>query len=720
MQANFPRQDVSEIEKNKNNKQWYKDAIDYAIRRHFSDRQRRLIRIRRMYNGYNGIINEADFAQYNKTYGKANMVKYIDYRLCRTKIDHIIGEQLESPINGTVYTTNPDAHVRRLEAAEAIIGLHHAASKIKDLREKVGVNVFDGMQPPQVPEGKTIFETLSPKSKNERNMQLILDRQIDDMGMKMHFSENMGDLTLTSECFGKAYIDDDGNVKYRTVPPELFMSEESERDPFLEKSPYRGECRKLFEHDVLKEFRLNKADADKLRSISKGEASTDGFTEHYETINGALAFLVYTIEWMGCECSYIKKYTDKQGNPGEAEISSDYYERNKKKIDYEIEQGKYTLDVKYKFVLYEATRIGHEIYVNLEKSKNIPFSNENPSWTDYHYIGMLFNTKGGVRVSIKQLTEHIDRMYNMVMWQINRELAKSKGKVLFYDLALLPKGKELKDVMHNMTNDQIVPYNSAEDGNNYGKDGANAVGMKEADMGVSNSVNILIPLKMNLEAMADRITGIAQGRMGNIPASSTVENAKENIENSLTTTAPLFYYFSKFQEKVLRRVLDLSKISYGILKPEKGEMILGIDGMQSMVQTQDIPFDDYGFSLGDAKKEQAIRSMLRANMAVAINANPELIEVSIDSEIASTVTEAQAIIKKAMKDLRDMRAQEAQADRDAQAANAQAQIQGQQQNVQMQGDQAIREIGAKGVAKSAEIAQAGTNQQMLQNSMVKK
>src|ERR1044072_7411314 len=181
MIASFPRQDISENEKYQDDQKFFKDCIDYAVGRHNDRRKTRVPKIRRMGNGYNGINDERENAHLNKTYGPDNIVKYIDYRLCRAKIDLIIGEQLQMPLNGTVYTTNPEARSQKLEDVSAIVGMHHAREQIDKLRGMVNVDVFNGMPLPEVPEGKTIFETMSPKLKNEMIMQIIMKQQVEDM-----------------------------------------------------------------------------------------------------------------------------------------------------------------------------------------------------------------------------------------------------------------------------------------------------------------------------------------------------------------------------------------------------------------------------------------------------------------------------------------------------------------------------------------------------------
>lgn len=660
MQPTFPRQDILESKKND---RFFKDCADYAIGRYLRKRSQRIAKINRLRNSYNGINEDAENTHLNKTYGADNRIKYIDYRLCRAKIDLIQGEQLSMPLNGTVYTTNPEARVEKLEKAMPLIGMYHAAPEVEKLRSMVGVDIFGGMPVPEVPEGKSIFDTLPAKSKNEMIMQLIVERQIDDMKLKQKNNENMQDVTLVSECCSKVYINAQGEVEERTILPENAICEESERDPFGDRSLVKGEMRKMFVHDIISEFRPNESQRNKIQElVDKPEAAVG---DCYENFENSLQILVFTVEWIGFERNYLKIYTDKKGETREVEMSVEYYEKNKKRVDKEVEKGKYKLETGYKKVLYEITRVGSEdldIYFGLDapKVKYMPASLSDPSWTMSRYVMLLFNTQNGVRISIKQLTEHLDRSYNLVMWQINRELAKAKGKAVTYDSAMLPPGRTMKDVAYQVMNDNFIVYNSAADGMTAEKS-ALAAGFKEIDLGVSQTIGTLIPLKQDLEATADRITGILQNRMGDIPASSTAYSAQQSIQASRTTTAPLFYFFNQFVERKMRLILALSKISWGILKPEKGEMILGKEMMQFLKVTEDIAFDDYGYSLGDMTRELKIRDIIRAYLPQAINANPELLEAAIKSEIEETVAGAQGVISNAFAEIRKRLSQEAAA-----------------------------------------------------------
>lgn len=717
MASIFPRQDVSEAEKNKDGKQWYKDAVDYGADSYCTSYSTRWSRIEKNQNGYNGVITANEFDFLNNAYGGENKAKYIDYRLCRSQIDNLGGEQLIIPLNGHVYVTNPEAKSKILDEISVPVGMHYVQDKIKALREKVGVDVFNGMQPPQVPDGKTIFDTLSTKSKAEVTMQTIMDLQIEEMKLKIQLHNNFIDTVLNSECFGKVYIDSDGNVKMRAIPIENAIFDESQGDNFGDNSPGLGERREMFYHEILKEFNLTKEQANELREMQTNVPSCDHQGINYPRINGAQAYSVYTYEWIGLQAERMKVWKDKvTGEDRETLFSSEYYEKNEKKIERERKNGKYEVVTKYKFVLYEATRIGHNMYVNMGPVQYMPTDLSHPAWTMRRYVLLLYGTVGGVRVSIKQLTEHIDRTYNMIMFQINRELAKAKGRVIGVDLAALKKGTTQKQALYNITNEGVIFFNSAEEGNEGNKSFEQQIGIGAVDLGVSATINTLIPLKVDLEQTAERITGIFKSRMGQIAASATVSNTQASVQNSRTTTAALFYFFGNYIERIMRLTLEFSKISWGILKPEQGEVYLGTEKFQFLKSTEEIAFQSYGYRMADITKEQNVRDILRQLYPVILNSTPEMAPDILQAELANTGTEATAVIRAAFKRINDMRQEEARA---AEAAAAQREMIAAQGPIDVQAEKNkgdLLKVAAKANADTVMEGQKAANQAVLQRN----
>jgi len=664
--AYFPRQDLPESAKSQDTAEgvlWGKNCIDYAISNYDSYRRRQIEKINHLYNTYNGIIDNKEVAYLNRTYGKANIAKYIDYRLGRPKLDLIRGEFLDGPLNATVYTINKEAKAKKLKSVGVLSAMYHARKKLEQLRDVVGIDVYGGMPLPDKDPMKS--EGMNMKNQNEMNMQFILNKQIKSLNLKSKFSENLLDIEIAAECFGKIYLDEDGKLKFRDIDPRDALFEEIDRDPFLKRSPYKGERRIMFRHDILTEFALTQSERDKLdqwgaSAGSSKDTQSEGNRNYFYKVEKSLAVEVFTIEWKSLEPYYVKRTPDKRnvnGAPFESIMDASYYEKNKNKVDWEIRKRGAEVETRYKTVLWEATRIGNDIYKNIRKKKYIPGSIEEPFETEMSYQGLLFNTKDGIRISLQETLDNISKLYNMVMFQINRELSKAKGKVIAYDKAYLPKGMTTRDVLYDMTNDGVYYYNSAEDGNISGEKIEVNGAMREVDLGISSTVQVLINLKLELQNTADLLSGMPNYRTGSTPASATATNAQGALRLSRTITGPMFYFFDQYVENIFTLVCELSKISYGLLRKDEGSLIVGEDGVQFLGDTMNIALDDYGVFLADARKESEIRERVRGYMGLAINAGEQRIEDGVEFELAETLPEAVEIVRKGWKTIKDLEMQ---------------------------------------------------------------
>jgi len=246
------------------------------------------------------------------------------------------------------------------------------------------------------------------------------------------------------------------------------------------------------------------------------------------------------------------------------------------------------------------------------------------------------------------------------MFQINREMGKAKGKVVTYDLAALPRGKNVKDVLHDMADDGVYFYNSAQEGNATGKNIDVGQHVKEIDLGVSRTIEILIPLKMQLQDMADRLTGIPDERMGQIAPQSTVTNAQSNIAASRTITEPMFYFMDRFTERVFSRILEAIKVSWGVMASSEADMIVGDAAKGFFKATSNIANDDYGATLIDGREEAMIRSTLDHLAEVSINAKELRLKDWLKGRMSETLGEYEEVLTKGWDEVEAMRLKNAQ------------------------------------------------------------
>lgn len=661
--AQFPRMDVAETQKTA---KWYKEVLDYTEHT-LHNQQYRIQKMNRMYDGYNG-KTEADSIRYLvSTYGKKNRAKYIPYRLSKTKLDILVGEFLKTPLNATVRTINSEAVSAKMEKYELMLGAMHAKEELGILNS-VGVDVMEGAPIPDKND-PTSFSKLSFKDKNESIMQIMLKQFVKELGIHEKLSTNLQDCTLTSRAFGRITVNEiTGDMDYETIDPRDMIYLELDRDPFLEKTPFMGCIKKVPIQKILTTYKLTETERNKLDLIRLNPSSytTDPqYRGRYSYQNGELCADVIHIEFKGCRPKY-SKVSPKTNVQLAFDSEVDSYKMDMNPLDYESKKAEYDAQVtngKIKEIkteweedMYEATRIGHDMDILLRRRPFIPRDEDTGKILGFSYYGMVFNNVDGETISLKEVCENFDNVFDILMYQILKEVNKAKGKVIVYDRAGLPKKTRIKDVLYNALNDSFIDYDSSAAGNMSGQNLQINQIFKEIDLGVSNSFQFLIQMKNDIMQTLDALTGINQNRVGNIAASSTVTNAQSSAEASRTITEPMFYYLTKFSENVMNGIVETGKLVWGMYQPEKARMVLGDEKYTFLKVTQDIAFAAYHTELVNPRWEQAIRDRMRAYGEFSLNSKELRAVDMLNFELAETLSEAKGVLRDAWEEIEAMRA----------------------------------------------------------------
>jgi len=626
--VSWPREDVPQREKSK--PEYFKKRLDYAeqLLINYNDSRSRMTRL---YESYNGVKTSASLAWIERRYGKQNAAKYIAYRVGRTKINLLMGEKLKRPLSSTVETINRDAISAKMRQMDIMIGAMLAKDELRKL-QSIGVDVMEGAPIPEN-EDDPIWKKMSPKDKEEDIMQIILDNQLIELDVRKKMADCFLDLLITSMCYCKIEIDQKGDVELHRIDPRDAIFEEIQGDDYLEKSPVKG-CRQTMSiQQILTRYALTKEQRDKLDNARLNPdmyLGSGGLGRGYmRMMNSQMVADVIHIEWDSVTPMYYKKSPktksqleiDSSSNVYTLEMDARYYEDNIDMHKKNIERGDYEVETRYRITKYEATRIGGCIDVNMREKPYQVRSIDNPTdvmSSTYH--GYICGTVDGVRISIQQMIENFDNMYDINMYQINKDLARAKGKALFYDLAGLPEGKKMKDIMYQVLNDGIVSFNSAAAGNFSGRnlDLTNAI--KEIDLGLSASLEYSLRLQDNILNQLNQITGINENREGQIAASSTATNANSAISASRTITEPIFYGMNGMEKRVLNSIVNTSALSWAFYKVEKGEQILGTEKFKYLQASKELGYKDYGVHIEDGSRYMEMRKDMKELMLISLNA----------------------------------------------------------------------------------------------------
>jgi hypothetical protein len=693
----FPEQNIPITQKDKN---WYAKHLDYA--------QDVIVtyngitgKMDTLYNSYNGIKTPTSLAWLEKTYGKQNRAKYVAYRVGRTKLDLLWGEWLKRPLTATVETTNVEARSQKMAQLDFMMGAMIARQELKDLKDKAGVDVMEGMPIPES-QDDPIWRRMSPKDKDEDIMQIILDEQVKALDLQRKIGQNFLDLMITSMCYGMVEINEEGDVNYEKIDPRDAIYEHIEGDDYLEKSPIRG-CRRILPiHEIKKRYQLSD---EQIRLLDTMAKNPNDYRDNrwIQVTNGELLCSVIHIEWESWDPEYYKispktnaqMEIDNSTGSYVMEITADKYEPAMQVHAKNVEAGKYGIETKWSEQTYEATRIGGlpELDVNCRRKYFQKRSEDDPSRVlSASYHGFIFNTVNGTRVSLQEKIQNFDTIFDITMYQILKELSRAKGKVITYDRAGLPQKRKLSDVIYQAVNDQFLDYDSSAAGNMSQRQMDPASAFKEIDLGLSQSFEYLLVMKNDILNTLNQITGINENREGQIAASSTASNANSAIAASRTITEPLFFGMQGFVERVMKSIIDSTKVSWAFYKLDKGEHILGADKLRYLQVTKEIGYKDYDAHVDDGGEYLRLRQEMDQLMAFDLQAGGLKSADVLKVKLAKTTAQMKNTLEEAWMQINKVAIEQQQMDMQNQQAMQQQQL---QTNLQIaQEDREDRQVSA--------------------------
>ncbi len=617
----FPRVDDTDFSVNPDAT---REALDYAEMQHKSRHASRL-RLKKLYNAYNGVLDQAEVDSVIKATGKISKTKYVKYRLGRSKLKQLHGEYLEINLTPQVSSVNPEAKNEKMAKYKRLLGMALAKPFIESARQ-MGFDVYSGFNIPEMDQPDT-WSVNNFKRANEIILQDIVIDKLTNGKLKPVLYQNFIDLTIAAEMHGKIERDQNGVDTYRFIPANLALYEEEVFDPLLKRSPYRGEVRKMYPHEILSnpEFKLDPEQKEKIKHWS--EYYTDNETDdgNPEVSGTHPAIPVLTIQWKGLEAIRIKTApADGSDVPYKHILSEEYYKKNKKKITRDVKAGKYKIEEYYQEILWLGHKIGTEVYTKAEKEEDLIMRlRENGKLgVDFDYCGLLFSTVDGVRVSLQEIIYELERIYDDIRFQINKELRKIRGSALLYDKAFMPKEyKLLSDIIHDISEDGIVTYDSSAEGNRSGMEAdSNKTGISSIDLGESQSLVVLLNQALDIERVMDRITGMNENRQGLSKASSTATANINNIEASRSMTYDMFYFMNLYIEEMLCLLVEKTKLNKTMFGKDQRHFLYDDNQIAYMMATKDIDKDNYAVSISDGKRERDIIQKLEQMMPQEVNA----------------------------------------------------------------------------------------------------
>jgi hypothetical protein len=175
------------------------------------------------------------------------------------------------------------------------------------------------------------------------------------------------------------------------------------------------------------------------------------------------------------------------------------------------------------------------------------------------YNGRRFSDVHAQNTSLVELGMPYEIFHRILHFQMEKTIAKSKGKILMMDFNAIPKkfgwDEEKWAYWAEALGYGFVDRNQPGADKQFNQYAA-------VDMGLYQHINNLIELMTFVKQEWDEVLGITRQRKGQTESSDTATGNKMAVSQSTTMSEKIFSKFEEFSRCELQGILDLSKIAW--------------------------------------------------------------------------------------------------------------------------------------------------------------
>lgn len=623
------------------------------------------------YDLYNSKFDEEDFNYVLNPYGNYEQYgespsKIQNYNIIRSKIELLKGEEIKRPFNFFAKGTHGGAiSSREQKKTELILQSLQAM-----LMSELGIETEEEAMGLSDIEKYINSEFMDPREVTANQLiQYLLKQE----KLEMKFNQGWEHALIVAEEVYYVGIHN-GEPKLRVVNPINFDCDKDDDIQFIEDAQWAKEERWLTPGSILDLYGEVLSDKD-LDRIDSGELGY-GYINHgmqpgfaYEMSSFKHNFnrpqngiMVVNVCWKSWKKIGFLRFGDE-----EIIVDEDYI------LDSELKNAGAILEWRWINEVWEGTRIGMDIYVNIRPLPNQSREMDNPSVCKLPYTGYIYNNTNSQATSILDLVKPHQYTYMIVWWRLENELAKAKGKKFLMDLAMLPKsqGWNVDQWMYYFDNMGVAFINSMEEGREGDPSSVSKFNQfTDIDMSLSQVVGQYMEVLNKIEEQVSNLTGVSPQREAQTSPSESATGVQNAIVQSSHITEPYFYYHNLVKSQVLTKLLECAKIAYSggkkihHIADEIYSEIINIDG-------ETFADSDYGVFVTNSSKDFQVKEKLEALAQVALQQEKVTLSDLIKIYQSNSISEISSQVAKSEKEFYERTEASEQANRESQERVAQ-------------------------------------------------
>lgn len=639
---------------------------------------------------------EFNFLQQSED-GSVLPAKWMDFNKIAVKIDLLLGELSQRGYKINVKAYNKEAQSRKMNEKNRLLN----EMRFQPIAEELEREFELPIQPqsgfiPGTEKDLDIYMDKTYKEKSELVMKAVLSYLRKYCKWDYQRLALFRDLLIMGAAFARHEIVD-GIPTLERVDPRNMIFDPNAKDDFLSDAAYWGEIRYMTIDEITRRWKISKKeleeafkeyqdylkDTTKFSNYKGDYGFLDGTTGNalFDNKNGQIRCLVCTAYWQDIKVLSNKYSEDKYGQTHIKKVSETENGENVKKTLVQMWRT--------------GTLIGGKFLRDSGYMKNQTRSVDNISTTTPPYSALIPNFMNGAIVSKVHRLKPLQNLKNIALYNLQFEMARSGGKVFFYDVSQLPKGWDIHTAMKYAKIAGIAFIDSAVEGAGPHNQ------FKSVDMSVSAAFTHFLEVSAFLDREMDSVSGVNEARQGLIQgASQAVGVTNSALLQSSLSTAMYYTLFGQMFTTAMNKQAGLAKIAWA--GKERFSPIIGDVGVNFLEEDIGLELNDYNVFIEETPPViadqqlfyQLVVTAIQSRQLSFLNGLKLLMEKDIDEAMNGLEMEMKRAEQMQMQ-MAQQEAQSGQQELQQQAAESQAQLQQEQSLAQAQSQLKQMEAQAK-------------------------
>jgi len=676
MTDNLPRQKLPIAKKNK---KWREECVDGYINlsSNTSSFSRRRDELRRFYDMYNGYIEDEDYSQLLKPYGKTrkNFPSTLrNFPIIKPIVDLLLGEKAKRPLNFTVSVLNSDAITRKEEELNKQV-LENLQQQFANAAAAAGIDT--GMDPKDVemPEhveamfNNTYVDNRAIIGQNSLNY-IMATEEVKDKLQKAWFHYLISGEVYTHRGIkgGDPFYDvlNPVDVDY-DLDPDLEFVEDGDW-ALVRKFVHASTIIDHFHEELTDEEVLSLEEPHGMGNSHIPWLSIGATGPNANQFNNRLIEVIH-VYWKSRKRIGFVSYMDPMtGEIEEMEVEDGF------RMPAELKEQGAKLEWLWVNEAWQGTKIDGRLYKQIEPVPTQRISIDNPSLCKLPINGRRYSDINSENISLVSLGIPYQLTYNVYKYRLELAIARSKDIIAQFDINMIPKKWDMDKFMYYVEGTGIAWVD-------YNKEGIQLSPQHQSVLDMSiKTIEQYIALLASIMEEWEKLSGVNRQRQGQVGAYEGKSTSQQAIIQSSHITEDLFRKFNRMEQRDLQALLDYSKSAW--FEGKKATFVMP-DGTTEFLDVNSLDHmeSEYGLWVTDSGDESE-RIEVAKQMGQAMIQNGLPTSAVLELYDSQSFTQIKEKIKKAEIQQQELE----QAQQKAQEEQAQAQLE--QEQVKMENENA--------------------------------